>query len=129
MRLTAKIELTYWWGEGVRKIGTNPRWSLIHFAGGAWRFDTSKRPQKPYTMLGTVANRSTTAVRNGFSWRGAYSLIISAIAMDTGAAMATDTRAIAMEPTRSAIIPKCPESGLHAGSSKSPIPQCAARKA
>ena len=65
----AKIDWVYRPGEGVRRMGTNPTWSTSHLAGAACRLETTSSPQKPYTMLGTVASRSMTAVSQGFSRR------------------------------------------------------------
>ena len=121
----AKIDCTYWGvGLKVRKMGTNPAWSTSHLAGAACRPDTRRRPQKPYTMLGTVASRSTTAVSTGLSRRGPYSLIINAVDNEIGAAIATPSKAMATEPTSKGSIPNCPASGFHALSVNSPNPAC-----
>ena len=98
----AKIDFTY--SPGARRTEDRNEarhGATSHRAGAAWMFEMSSRPQKPYTMLGTVASMSMTPVRRGFNWRGAYSLIIKAVANEIGAARTTAMRAMATEPTRS----------------------------
>ena len=118
----AKIDFTYWPGLAVRKIGTKLAWATSHRAGAAWRFEMSSSPQKPYTMLGTVASMSTVPVSHGLSTRGAYSLIISARAKEMGAAMATAMSAIAIEPISKDSMPKWCASGDHVWSVTKPSP-------
>jgi hypothetical protein len=47
MRPQAKIDCTNSPGVGVRRNGTNPKWSTNHLAGAACTFETSSSPQKP----------------------------------------------------------------------------------
>ena len=69
-------------------------------------------------MLGMVARRSTVLMSQGRSLRGEYSLIISAVATETGTAMTMATSAMAKDPIRRDNTPKWWASGAHVESVK-----------
>src|SRR5262249_26481530 len=93
--------------------GIQPRCTEIHFGTSNAFHCRNTAPNSPYTTLGTAAIRSTRPIQKRLP-RVAYSDMYNATHSASGNATQSATDAINSVPTRTAAMPKFPESGCHA---------------